>query len=362
MPSPNLTKPNLSGHESFSKIPPPKARNLLTWYDNARRILPWRAEPGIKPDPYRVWLSEIMLQQTTVKAVIPYFEKFIKRWPNLRALAKAKEHEIMAAWAGLGYYSRARKLIECAKLLAPRRGFPETTEELIKLPGIGPYTAAAIAAIAFDECAAVVDGNVERVISRLFAIETPLPQAKEYIRKIVASLAPKNRPGDFAQGMMDLGATICTPRNPSCDLCPWNKNCAAFALGQQERFPLRTPKKKRETRRVAAFWILCGDKVLLRRRPSRGLLGGMVEVPSEGWSRDFIPSGKSAPISLPYKELNMRVTHTFTHFDAQISVFAAQIKRKIKLREDAFWQPLSKLSSAGLPSVMMKVARAAMRA
>jgi A/G-specific adenine glycosylase len=339
---------------------PPKARKLLAWYDRHARILPWRAKPGETQDAYKIWLSEIMLQQTVVKAVIPYFEKFTKRWPTLRALAKAKESEIMAAWAGLGYYSRARKLFECAKLLAKRGGFPGSAEELIELPGIGPYTSAAIAAIAFNERTAVVDGNIERVISRVFAIKTPLPQAKQKIRELVFALTPKDRPGDFAQAMMDLGSAICTPKNPKCPACPWQKNCLAFALGQQDRFPIKLAKKKRETRRAAAFWIMQGDKVLLRRRPPRGLLGGMVEVPSEGWEKDFAPSGMHAPIRLPYKELTAHVTHTFTHFEAEISVYAARATTKFKSPENSFWQPVAKIDEAGLPSVMMKVARAAL--
>jgi A/G-specific adenine glycosylase len=339
----------------------PSARHLLAWYDKHARVLPWRAKSGQPINPYKVWLSEIMLQQTVVKAVIPYYEKFTKRWPALPALARAKEADVMAAWAGLGYYSRARKLIECAKILAKRGGFPETAEELIELPGIGPYTAAAIAAIAFNQRAAVVDGNIERVVTRLYAIRMPLPQAKGKIRKLVFDLTPKDRPGDLAQAMMDLGATVCTPRKPACPLCPWNKSCKAFALGQQEKFPVKAEKKKREMRRAAAFWITRDNKVLLRRRPARGLLGGMVEVPSEGWKKDFTPSPESAPIILPYKELTPRVLHTFTHFEAEISVFTAPASAKFKPPNDAFWMPLSKIDGAGLPSAMRKIARMAMR-
>jgi A/G-specific adenine glycosylase len=343
------------------KIVAPKAKALLAWYDKHARQLPWRALGGQAQDAYKVWLSEIMLQQTVVKAAIPYFEKFLRRWPNLRALSMAKENDVMAAWAGLGYYSRARKLIECAKLVAKRGGFPRSADELITLPGIGPYTSAAIAAIAFNERAAVVDGNVERVMARLYAIRTPLPQAKKKIRELVYDLAPKNRPGDFAQAMMDLGATVCTPRKPACPRCPWQKSCKAYALGQQERFPVKLPKKKRDTRRVAAFWIMRDGKVLLRRRPARGLLGGMVEVPSAGWKKDFVPSSKGAPIALPYKELNARVTHVFTHFEAEISIYAAHASAKFKPPEESFWLPVSKIDEAGLPSVMMKVAKAALK-
>jgi A/G-specific adenine glycosylase len=342
------------------KIAPPKAKALLTWYDRHARILPWRMRGGAQ-DAYKVWLSEIMLQQTVVKAVIPYFEKFMKRWPSLHALSLADEADVMTAWAGLGYYARARKLFECAKLVAKRGSFPDSAAELIKLPGIGPYTSAAIAAIAFNQRATVIDGNIERVITRLYAIKTPLPQAKVKIRALVHKLTPKTRPGDFAQGMMDLGATICTPKNPKCLACPWKKSCIAFALGQQERFPVKLQKKKRETRRAAAFWIMRGDKVLLRRRPPRGLLGGMVEVPSEGWKKAFVPSSETAPIALAYKELGTRVNHIFTHFEAEISVYAAHAGAKFKPPEDSFWSPVAKIEEVGLPSVMMKVARMALK-
>ncbi len=339
----------------------PSARLLLNWYDKHRRILPWRAAPETKANPYHVWLSEIMLQQTVVKAVIPYFEKFLRRWPTLQALAAANDDDIMAAWAGLGYYSRARKLIECAKAVNARSGFPESAEELVELPGIGPYTSAAIAAIAFNQRAAVVDGNVERVIARVYAIEIPLPKAKQKIRDYVAVLTPANRPGDFAQAMMDLGATICTPRNPACPLCPWNKNCLAFARDGQARFPIKIEKKKRETRRVSAFWITRDRKVLLRRRPARGLLGGMMEVPSEGWRANFKPSTKDAPVALPYKKLEGIVTHTFTHFEAEITVFVAQAPKTFKTPKGFQWHPVNDLTEAGLPSVMMKVVRYALK-
>jgi A/G-specific adenine glycosylase len=262
-------------------------RALLAWYDGARRDLPWRAKPGAKPDPYKVWLSEIMLQQTTVKAVIPYFENFMARWPAAADLAAASRDEVLAAWAGLGYYSRARNLYACAQAVA-RSGFPGEEAALRALPGIGAYTAAAIAAIAFDEPAAVVDGNVERVIARLFTLETPLPKAKPAIREFAVLLTPAKRPGDYAQAMMDLGATICTPRSPSCLLCPATDFCRAPARGDAERFPLKQAKAAKPTRRGDAFVIVRqdggGPQILLRRRKDAGLLGGMMEVPCSEWS------------------------------------------------------------------------------
>ncbi len=270
-------------------------RALLTWYDMARRSLPWRARPGDRAEPYGVWLSEVMLQQTTVKAVIPYFEAFLAQWPTVEDLGAAPRDEILAAWAGLGYYSRARNLHACAQIVA-RDGFPQTEQGLRKLPGIGAYTAAAIAAIAFDEAAAVVDGNVERVLARLFALDTPLPAAKPAIRALAADLTPSKRPGDYAQAMMDLGATVCTPRNPSCPACPVRGFCAAAAGGDPTRFPLKGAKAGRPIRRGDAFVIVRrhgrGPEVMLRRRPDKGLLGGMMEVPCTEWVADQ-PAGKA---------------------------------------------------------------------
>ena len=257
---------------------------LLKWYAEARRDLPWRAKAGEKTDPYRVWLSEIMLQQTTVKAVIPYYEKFIAKWPSATALAKAPRDEVLAAWAGLGYYARARNLHACAQIVAS--GFPVHEAGLRQLPGIGAYTAAAIAAIAFGEPAAVVDGNVVRVLARLFALETPLPSAKPIIKALAAKLTPTSNPGDYAQAMMDLGATVCTPRVPSCTLCPAAPFCAAKAQRLAERYPLRVLKSRKPLRRGTAFVIVqnngTGYNLLLRRRPDKGLLGGMIGSPKHG--------------------------------------------------------------------------------
>jgi A/G-specific adenine glycosylase len=263
------------------------AGQLLAWYDRHARTLPWRVLPddranGEITDPYRVWLSEIMLQQTTVQAVKPYFEAFTRRWPDVRALAEAHEEDVMKAWAGLGYYSRARNLKACAETVARDHGgvFPDTEAGLLALPGIGPYTAAAIAAIAFDRPAAVVDGNVERVISRLRAIETPLPAAKPEIRAATAELVPDDRPGDFAQATMDLGASLCSPKRPACALCPWVEACAAHLAGIAETLPKKAPKQAKPTRRGMAFVVTREDgAVLLRRRPPKGLLGGMSEPP-----------------------------------------------------------------------------------
>ena len=263
------------------------ARALLAWYDRDRRILPWRAAPGVAPDPYRVWLSEIMLQQTTVKAVLPRYADFLRRWPDVTALAAAELGEVLAAWAGLGYYARARNLHACAREVVARHGgrFPATEAELRTLPGIGDYTAAAIAAIAFGARATPIDGNIERVVARLFAVATPLPAAKPEIRSLALALTPDERAGDFAQSLMDLGATLCSPRRPACGLCPVVSGCEAHAQGLAEVLPYRDAKAERPTRRGVAFVALRDDDtVLLRERPLKGLLGGMLETPSSPWT------------------------------------------------------------------------------
>jgi A/G-specific adenine glycosylase len=261
----------------------PQPTDLLAWYDLHHRKLPWRAPPGQRADPYRVWLSEIMLQQTTVKMVAPYYARFLARWPDLAALAAAPLDDILKNWAGLGYYARARNLHACARVVAERHGgeFPASEAELRALPGIGAYTAAAIAAIAFEAFATPVDGNIERVIARLYAVETPLPAAKPEISRLARALTPPRRAGDFAQAMMDLGATICTPKNPTCALCPWNQCCVAQAQGEAETYPRRVPKREGDLRRGAAFVARRADGfILMRTRPEKGLLGGMTEVPT----------------------------------------------------------------------------------
>jgi A/G-specific adenine glycosylase len=346
--------------------PPVKADDLLAWYHRHARRLPWRALPGVAPDPYRVWLSEIMLQQTTVKAVIPYFESFLARWPTVEALAAADPEDILAAWAGLGYYSRARNLIACAKSVALDHGgqFPSTEERLRTLPGIGAYTAAAIAAIAFSERAAVVDGNVERVITRIFALATPLPQAKPEIRHLVAMLTPADHPGDFAQAMMDLGATLCTPRRPACALCPWMAGCAARADGSQESFPRKVAKPPRPLRRGAAFWLRRPDGfVLLRKRPDNGLLGGMTEIPSSPWSEDFDPADaqRHAPVKALWRRLDGVARHGFTHFELEVTVYAADALVTTKAPSGCRWVALEDLETQALPTVMRKIAAVAMR-
>ena len=337
---------------------------LLAWYDSARRDLPWRARPGEKADPYKVWLSEIMLQQTTVKAVIPYFETFLRKWPAAEALAAASRDEVLAAWAGLGYYSRARNLYACAQSLA-RDGFPGREAELRALPGIGAYTAAAIAAIAFDEAAAVVDGNVERVIARLFALAKPMPAAKPAIRKLAAALTPLDRPGDYAQAMMDLGAMVCTPRSPSCLVCPVRRYCAAAVEGSAERFPVKAPKTERPVRRGDAFVILrthaSEPHILLRRRQDKGLLGGMMEVPCSEWVTQSERPGFQEPTMQPLKpqgkwQEGRPVQHTFTHFHLEMRVLAAH-HNEAGPSAKAFggeWAPLANLRAFALPAVMKK--------
>ncbi|MFA5040499.1 MAG: A/G-specific adenine glycosylase [Bdellovibrionales bacterium] len=334
-----------------------EAEALLIWYDRHRRVLPWRAGRGEKPDPYRVWLSEIMLQQTTVVTVGPYFMKFVDRWPTLDKLASAKLDDVLRMWAGLGYYRRARLLHECArKVRDDFKGiFPNDEKTLQSLPGFGPYTAAAVATIAFDKKANVVDGNVERVMSRLFVIDTPLPKAKPELRARAATLLPEKRCGDYAQALMDLGATVCTPRSPKCSLCPWNKICQAKAEGIQETLPRRIKKKTKPVRRAVAF-VLMNEKgdVFLRRRPSKGLLAKMMEVPSSPWKEGAMPTLADArcfaPVAGQWKPCGV-VRHVFTHFTLEIAVMTATAKKKIR----GHWVPREKLKNEALPSLMRKI-------
>jgi A/G-specific adenine glycosylase len=342
------------------------APTLLEWYDNERRDLPWRYRPGLEPDPYRVWLSEIMLQQTTVKAVIPYFEKFVRIWPTVRDLGLADEESVLEAWAGLGYYSRARNLHACAiRIIKDYDGqFPRHEAELEKLPGIGPYTAAAIASIAFGERATPVDGNVERVVARLFAVEQALPQAKPRLRELARDLTPDQRSGDFAQAMMDLGATVCTPKRPSCLMCPLQSRCAAHALGIAAALPAKSVKPDRPIRRGVAFVALSEDgRLLLRKRPDTGLLARMLEVPSTEWLEENLPGGealRAAPVRSDWWHVPGIVIHTFTHFRLEVAVYRAVVPRDAELTfwADAArcrWVPRGELDRQALPSVMRKI-------
>ncbi|PZF75595.1 A/G-specific adenine glycosylase [Aestuariivirga litoralis] len=337
-----------------------RSAQLLAWYDANARVLPWRARPGETADPYRVWLSEIMLQQTTVQAVKAYFEKFVALWPTVSDLAAAPLDDVLKAWAGLGYYARARNLHACAKQVVMRFGgqFPEGEEALRGLPGIGPYTAGAIAAIAFGGRHAAVDGNVERVISRIHAIETPLPDSKPEIRERAQALVPEARAGDFAQAMMDLGATICTPRDPNCLICPWAEHCRGRITGLAPSLPRKKPKKQVPTRRGVAFWIERADgAVLLRRRPEKGLLGGMMEVPSTVWSEAVTKPEAQAPLSAEWRKLPGLVEHTFTHFHFELTVWMAETITDGELRDDGDyrWTKREDIDGEALPTVMRKV-------
>lgn len=337
---------------------------LLDWYDRHRRVLPWRALPGARADPYHVWLSEIMLQQTTVPTVGRYFEKFLRLWPTVSDLASAQRDDVMAAWAGLGYYARARNLHSCAQTVAGELNgrFPDTEEGLRALPGIGAYTAAAVAAIAFDRPAVVLDGNIERVMSRWFAVETPLPGAKPELRAHAASLTPANRPGDHAQALMDLGAMVCTPRKPVCALCPVSTGCRARVAGIAETLPRKSPKKHKPTRRGMAFWLEDGqDRVLLRRRPDKGLLGGMMEFPSTPWTEEASPNlataQRHAPSRVDWVAVNGVVRHTFTHFHLELAI-AKGIESQPTARNDPYrWAAVDALEDEALPTVMRKIAR-----
>jgi A/G-specific adenine glycosylase len=341
----------------------PDAADLLRWYDRHRRILPWRALPGEVADPYRVWLSEIMLQQTTVVAVKPYFAKFLARFPNVHALAAAEEAEVMAAWAGLGYYARARNLHACARAVAASGGFPRTLEGLRALPGVGPYTAAAIGAIAFDLPVVPVDGNVERVAARLFAITTPLPAAKPAIAAAASRLgeaaAARARPSDFAQALFDLGATICTPARPACGLCPWRESCAGRHAGIAEDLPVKAAKPARPVRYGAHFWLRdAAGRVLLRRRPPRGLFGGMTELPGTEWrSAPWTPPEalRAAPMPAAWQHAG-EVRHGLTHFELRLDVYTATVPT---IAAEGFLRDAASLEAEALASVMRKCVRQA---
>lgn len=347
---------------SESKIAP----ILLDWYDRHARRLPWRARPGEVPDPYHVWLSEIMLQQTTVATVGDYFRKFLEIWPSVQDLAAAELDHVLTAWAGLGYYARARNLHKCAITVATNHGgrFPNTEEELMTLPGIGRYTAAAIAAIAFNRPAAVMDGNIERVTTRLNSIETPLPGSKPALYAHVVAMTPQYRPGDFAQAMMDLGATVCIPGRPKCMICPLTSVCTGQGIA--ETLPRKLPKKRKPVRRGVVFWIERADgAVLLRRRPEAGLLGGMMEFPSTPWLDAPIPEDpglEEAGLSLKVSEFQPagEIRHIFTHFHLTLAVQRANAPQDSVAPEGCEWCQPDKLGEKALPSVMRKVAKAAL--
>lgn len=342
---------------------------LLEWYDRHRRRLPWRPLPGERAEPYRVWLSEIMLQQTGVKTVGPYFLKFVTRWPDVEALGRASLDEVLRMWAGLGYYSRARNLHACAvKVLRDHGGvFPDTEEGLRSLPGIGPYTAAAIAAIAFGRRTMPVDGNIERVVSRLFAVDEPLPQAKPLIQQLATTLLgvirtgdEKSRAGDSAQALMDLGSSICTPKKPACALCPLTGDCAARVRGDQEIFPRKAPKKTGALRRGAAFVVTRGGQLLVRTRAEKGLLGGMTEVPTSHWlaAQDDKTALKQAPALKGLARWHRKagvVTHVFTHFPLELVVYTASVPARTRAPEGMRWVPIATLQDEALPNVMRKV-------
>jgi len=342
--------------------PPAKlAKTLLAWYGAEGREFPWRAPPGARMAPYRVWLSEIMLQQTTVATVGPYFEEFLCRWPSLKALAAAPLDDVLHAWQGLGYYARARNMLVCAQEVVANHGgeFPQEESVLLRLPGIGPYTAAAIAAIAFDHPATILDGNVERVIARLRQVETPLPAAKPELLGLAAEITPKKRPGDYAQAIMDLGATICTPRKPACGRCPWQAACRAHGAGITETLPRKTPKPERPLRHGVAFWAVRGDgQVMLRRRPEKGLLGGLMEVPGSEW-RDTpwrqSAARKEAPAAAKWRLLPGVVSHGFTHFRLEITVYAGKVDGRAAI--DGVWCAPERFAEQALSTLSKKVIR-----
>lgn len=339
---------------------PPVAALLLDWYDRSARVMPWRVGPadgarGMRPDPYRIWLSEVMLQQTTVAAVKDYFNRFITRWPTVGDLAAAPDAEVMAEWAGLGYYARARNLLKGARAVVSdhESAFPADLDTLLMLPGVGPYTAAAVAAIAFDQPETVVDGNVERVISRLFAVETPLPASRPELRFLATRLTPRDRPGDYAQAIMDLGATICTPKSPACGICPLIAHCAARKRGAASDFPRKSPKAERPTRFGFAYVGIRPDGALLvEQRPDRGLLGGMLGFPGSDWTTGRPVA--SPPFAADWRALEPVVRHTFTHFHLNLTVLTATADPGANPERGVFLSS-AEFQPASLPTVMRKV-------
>lgn len=328
------------------------------YVDNARK-LPWRSPPGSNlPDPYHVWLSEVMLQQTTVGAVKSYFEKFTRRWPTVQDLARADEADVMAAWAGLGYYARARNLRKCAVHISDKREgiFPQKESELLELPGVGAYTAAAIAAIAFGERAVVVDANIERLVARLFAIDTPLPKGKAEIRAAMDAITPRHGAGDFAQACMDIGATICTSKNPKCDICPVQQHCAAFAGGNMEDYPVKPPKKAKPVRKARLFWIERQGQLLLGTRPPNGMLGGMRALPDDEWAAGNDGHGKP-PIAGQWQVHDNIVQHSFTHFSLEVDLAVYQDEKIVTNSDDNIWWALDDIAEAGLPTLYTKAVR-----
>lgn len=333
------------------------SRLLLDWYDRNRRAFPWRALPGETADPYRVWLSEIMLQQTGTATVISYFNKFITRWPTVHTLAKAELDDVLTAWAGLGYYARARNLHRCAQIISSEMAgeFPCDLAALQKLPGIGPYTASAISAIAFNRAGPVLDGNIERVLSRLYRVTAPLPGSKPELRNLSLALIDCARPGDMAQAMMDLGAAVCTPRGPDCTHCPWRKPCMANALNCAESLPVKPARRQSPTRVGAVFWLVREDgAVLLRRRPERGLLGGMMEFPGTPWRDEIEDIAQHMPAACNWRALPGAVRHVFTHFKLELAVYTGACSCMSSV--DGIWVKPESFHDFALPAVMRKVA------
>jgi A/G-specific adenine glycosylase len=334
---------------------------LLDHYDCHARSLPWRAAPNTElPDPYHVWLSEIMLQQTTVAAVIPYFHKFTDRWPDIRSLAAARDADIMAAWAGLGYYARARNLLKCARIITSELAgkFPPNEDDLRQLPGVGQYTAAAIAAIAFGQRAVVMDANVERVVARLFAIDSPLPGSKKLIYAATDQITPHLRSGDFAQAMMDLGAGYCSVKKSQCSSCPISKHCAAYAKGTPEAYPVKPAKKAKPVRQGKAYWIHHDGKVLLVTRQGQGMLAGMRALPDDNWSAQKNGDGLP-PFAAKWRDLDTMIRHQFTHITLEMHVAVAEGPHDPPIGE--YW-PVKSLDKAGLPSLFSKIVAAVMAA
>jgi A/G-specific adenine glycosylase len=349
-------KPEIS--EQILSVP----HKLLNWYDKNKRLMPWRPRDGSRPDAYNVWLSEIMLQQTQVATAIPYFEKFLNRWPSIFKLAEANLDDVLIEWAGLGYYARARNLHRCAKIIVNNFNgiFPNQEEKLLELPGVGTYTAAAIMAIAFDSKATPMDGNFERVTARLNAIEKPLPAAKPLLKKYATMITPDYRPGDYAQAVMDLGATICTPKKPRCDKCPVNGSCLSLEKGKTEVIPKKTPKRKKPSRFGIAFLCInTNNEILLQRRPDKGLFAGMMEVPGTPWTENP-PSQAQIQNSEPFKSdwqvVPGTIIHIFTHFKLEIKVLRVNLKYCRKA-DSLAWHPADSFQKAGLPSLMLKIIR-----